>query len=139
MPCPSPERPRILRRFLGCESQVSDRDARSRSSGFLAIDNNVAKIETESTAIGRKIWLTIEPPSGSQTAAVLFSFTSTCQRLNVEPWAYLQDVLMHLPMKPAGQLSDLLTDRWQAAHHRKMATLPAAVADNDRHVREDGC
>jgi hypothetical protein len=29
---------------------------------------------------------------GGQTAAVLFTFTSTCRRLGVEPWAYLRDV-----------------------------------------------
>jgi hypothetical protein len=44
-------------------------------------------------AIGRKNWLTLGSPRGGQTAAALFSFTSTCQRLGVEPWAYLQDVL----------------------------------------------
>jgi hypothetical protein len=48
-------------------------------------------------------------------AAVLLSFTSTCNRLGVEPWAYLQDVLSRLPTTPAGQLDDLLPDKWQAA------------------------
>jgi hypothetical protein len=58
--------------------------------------------------------LTVGSPCGGQTAAVLFSFTSTCQRLGVEPWAYLQDVLTRLPTTPAGELDDLLPDRWQA-------------------------
>jgi hypothetical protein len=44
------------------------------------------------------------------TAAVLFTFTSTCQRLGVEPWAYLQDVLTRLLSLPAEQLGDLLPD-----------------------------
>ena len=60
-------------------------------------------------------------------AVVLFSFTSTCQRLGVEPWAYLHDVLSRLPTTPAEQLGDLLPDRWQAAREAKMAT-PAAPA-----------
>jgi hypothetical protein len=34
-----------------------------------------------------------------------------CQRLGVEPWAYLNDVLTRLPATPAGQLGDLLPDR----------------------------
>ncbi len=29
-------------------------------------------------------------------AAVMMSFTSTCNRLDVEPWAYLHDVLIPL-------------------------------------------
>jgi IS66 C-terminal element len=60
---------------------------------------------------------------------VLFSFMSTCQRLGVEPWVYLQDVLTRLPTTPAGQLSDLLPDHWQAAPQAKMATPPAPATD----------
>jgi hypothetical protein len=56
-----------------------------------------------------------------QTAAVLFSFTSTCQRLGVEPWAHLQDVLTRLQATPAGQLGDLLPDHWQTACQARMA------------------
>ena len=48
-------------------------------------------------------------------AAVLLSFASSCQRLAVEPWAYLQDVLTRLPGLPAERLVELLPDRWQAA------------------------
>jgi hypothetical protein len=59
--------------------------------------------------------LSIGSPRGGQTAAVLFSFTSTCQRLGVEPWAYLEDVLTRLPLMPAGEHDGLLPDRWQAA------------------------
>jgi hypothetical protein len=62
-------------------------------------------------------------------AAVLFSFTSTCQRLGVEPWAYLQDVLTRLPATPAGQLGDLLPDHWQAAREAKMAIPPALESE----------
>jgi hypothetical protein len=50
---------------------------------------------------------------------VLFSFTSTCQRLGVEPWAYLKDVLTRLPGTHAGQLGDLLPAYWQAARQAK--------------------
>jgi hypothetical protein len=72
-------------------------------------------------------WLSIGSPRGGQTAAMLFTFTSTCQRLVVEPWAYLQDVLMHLPAAPTGQLGDLLPDRWQATRQGQ-AMIPAAPA-----------
>ena len=62
-------------------------------------------------------------------AAVLFSFTSSCQRLGVEPWAYLQDVLTRLPTTPAEQLGDLLPDRWQAAREANTATPSAPATD----------
>src|SRR5262249_51709557 len=93
------------------------------------IDNNVAEREMKRIAIGRKNWLTVGSPRGGQTAGVLFSFTSTCQRLGVEPWAYLQDVLTRLPATPAGQLGELLPDHWQAARQAKTAIHPALVSD----------
>jgi transposase len=88
---------------------------RYTEAGFLTIDNNVSEREMKKIAIGRKNWLSIGSPRGGQTAAVLFSFTSTCQRLGVEPWAYLQDVLSRLPRTPPDRLGELLPDRWQAA------------------------
>ena len=95
---------------------------RYTEAGFLAIDNNVAEREMKRIAIGRKNWLTIGSPRGGQTAAVLLSFTATCARLGVEPWAYLQDVLTRLPATPADQLGQFLPDQWQAAQR---VLLPA--------------
>jgi transposase len=95
---------------------------RYTDAGFLAIDNNAAEREMKRIAIGRKNWLSIGSPRGGQTAAVLFSFTSTCQRLGVEPWGYLQDVLTCRPITPSGQLSDLLPDHWQAARQAQRET-----------------
>jgi hypothetical protein len=96
--------------------------SRYTEAGFLSIDNNVAEREMKRIAIGRKNWLFVGSPKGGQTAAVLFSFTSTCHRLGVEPWAYLQDVLTRLPGLPASQLTELLPDRWQAT---RRATTPS--------------
>jgi hypothetical protein len=98
--------------------------ARYTEAGFLAIDNNVSDREMKRIAIGRKNWLSIGSPRGGQTAAVLFSFTSTCQRLGVEPWAYLRDVLERLPSHPAGPLAELLPDEWQ----RRQPTAATARA-----------
>src|SRR5437588_5916246 len=88
---------------------------RYTEAGFLAIDNNVAEREMKRIAIGRKNWLFVGSERGGHTAAVLFSFTSTCQRLCVEPWAYLRDVLTRLPTTPASELAALLPDRWPAS------------------------
>jgi hypothetical protein len=64
---------------------------------------------------------------GGGDPAVLFSFTSTCQRLSVEARTYLRDVLTRLPSTPAELLGDLLPDRWQSARAAKMAPLPASA------------
>ena len=94
--------------------------------------NNVSEREMKKIAIGRKNWLSIGSPRGGQTAAVLFSFISTCQRLGVEPWAYLQDVRARLPATPAGQLAYLLPDRWPAERRAaQMAKSPAPATETD--------
>jgi transposase len=102
---------------------------RYAEAGFLAIDNNVAEREMKRIAIGRKNWLTVGSPRGGRTAAVLFSFTSTCQRLGVEPWAYLRDVLTRLPATPAGQLGELLPDHRQATRQAKLEAPAAPGTD----------
>jgi transposase len=101
---------------------------RYTEAGILAIDNNVAEREMKRIAIGRKNWLFFGSEQGGKTAAILYSFTSTCQRLGVEPWAYLQDVLTRLPITPPDQLSDLLPNRWQTARQAQMATPSTTVA-----------
>ncbi len=97
---------------------------RYTEAGFLAIDNNIAEREMKRVAIGRKNWLFVGSPAGGRTATLLLSFTSTCHRLGVEPWAYLQDVLTRLPTTPPDQMNDLLPDHWQAARQASPATAP---------------
>jgi hypothetical protein len=94
---------------------------RYTEAGFLAIDNNVAEREMKRIAIGRKNWLFVGSATGGRTAAVLISVTSTCQRLGIDPWAYLQDVLTCLPAMPAEERPTLLPDRWQAARQQTAA------------------
>ena len=48
--------------------------------GFLDIDNNLAERTLRHIAIGRKNWLFAGSQAGAQTAAILFSVTSTCHR-----------------------------------------------------------
>ena len=82
------------------------------TSGYLDIDNNVAEREMKKIAIGRKNWLFTGSEKGGQTAAVLFSLVSSCQRHGHDPFAYLRDVLTRLPEYPKDRLRELLPDRW---------------------------
>lgn len=114
------QRPRVLPKSpIGEATSYTlgnwDALVRYTTAGFLAIDNNVAEREMKRVAIGRKNWLFVGSVRGGHTAATLMSFTATCLRLQIEPWAYLQDVLTRLPTTPADQLQTLLPDHWQAA------------------------
>ena len=84
--------------------------------GFLDIDNNLAELTLRHIAIGRKNWLFAGSHSGAETAAILFSITSTCHRHGVDAFAYVHDLLARLAhdREPAPEvLRDWLPDRWQ--------------------------
>jgi transposase len=84
--------------------------------GFLAIDNNIAELTLRHIAIGRKNWLFAGSAAGAQTAATLFSVTSTCHRHGVDAFAYVQDLLERLAHDPEPKeevLRAWLPDRWQ--------------------------
>ncbi len=78
------------------------------TAGDLAIDNNASENALRRVAIGRKNWLFCGSDSGGATAAVLFSLIATCQRRNVEPLAYLRDVLTRIAAQPVSRLDELL-------------------------------
>ena len=53
---------------------------------------------------------------GGRTAAVLFSFTASCKKLSVEPWAYLRDVIDRTARSSDPTPAELLPDAWLQAH-----------------------
>jgi transposase len=83
------------------------------TDGDLAIDNNLAENALRRVAIGRKNWLFCGSDNGGHTAAVLFSLIATCQRHDVEPFAYLRDVLTRIAAHPMNRLAELLPGRWK--------------------------
>jgi transposase len=71
----------------------------------------------------RKNYLFFGSDVGGETAAVLYTFTQTCQALGIEPWRYLRDVLERLPSHPPERLTELLPDSWAVA--QRAGTLAA--------------
>jgi transposase len=99
------------------------------TAGFLEIDNNAAERALRAVAIGRKNYLFFGSDVGGETAAVLYTFTQTCQALGVEPWRYLRDVLGRLPSHPPERLAELLPEEWaQAQRAAAVAEPPGEVA-----------
>src|ERR1700722_11152745 len=86
--------------------------------GELSIDNNVSERSLHAQAIGRKNYLFVGSDRGGRTAATLYGLVGTCKRHQIDPFAYLKDVLDRLPRHPADRLGDLLPDAWVAVHSR---------------------
>jgi hypothetical protein len=103
--CPGPQGAKQQARHMVSPSEGNEarREERRKSHTFVVpskpgnlyrrdpaetIDNNGAEREMKQIAIGCKNWLFFGSPQGGKTAATLYTFTSTCRRLGVEPWAY---------------------------------------------------
>jgi transposase len=95
------------------------------TASFLEIDNNAAERALRAVAIGRRNYLFFGSDVGGETAAVLYTFTQTCQVLGTEPWRYLRDVLERLPGYPTERLAELLPDERAQAQRAAAAAVPA--------------
>jgi transposase len=87
---------------------------RPLEAGFLELDNGASERAFKPVALGRKNWLFAGSDKGGQTAAILMSLCTTCKELEIDPQAYLRDVLDRISTHPARLIEELLPDRWQA-------------------------
>lgn len=83
------------------------------TDGAVPIHNNLAEQQMKRIALLRKNALFAGSPRGGETAAILSSLTSTCRRHNINPQAYLTQLLANLPDTPFSELDKWLPDCWK--------------------------
>lgn len=84
--------------------------------GILSIDNNLSERMVRPCAIGRKNWLFLGSDNGGTAAAILYSVMASAKANQVEPFAYVRDLLVQLSGKSPGELAELLPDAWLKSH-----------------------
>jgi hypothetical protein len=64
---------------------------------------------------------------------ILYSIITTCKLNSIDPQEYLEDVLMRLPLRPAGaDISDLLPIEWyKAKNNGKMPKIQNLYPSKD--------
>jgi transposase len=77
------------------------------------LDNNSTEHALRAVVLGRRNWLHVGQESGGEKAANLFSLMITCKRLQVEPHAYLHDILRWLPSHPSRDIWQLTPRGWK--------------------------
>jgi transposase len=102
--------------------------------GELSIDNNAAERSMKPVAIGRKNWLFVGSPKAGARAAILMSLIASSKSCEAEPWAWLRDVLTHLPRGAAPE--SLLPDIWLQSHPEDRWTI-AERRRKERHKKGD--
>jgi transposase len=76
--------------------------------GRFEIDNNLVENAIRPVALGRKNYLFAGSHNGAKRAALLYSLVSTARLQNIEPYAYLKDVLTRISDYPYKNIKDLL-------------------------------
>jgi transposase len=64
-------------------------------------------------ALGRKSWLFAGSDRGGQRAAAIYSLIVTAKLNNVDPQAWLADVLARIAAHPAHAIDELLPWNWR--------------------------
>ena len=82
------------------------------ADGDLQIDNNATERAIRGVAVGRNNWVFFGSDEGGKTAAVLRSFVASCQRVGVDPFAWLKDILSLIADHPITRLAELLPHNW---------------------------
>jgi transposase len=91
--------------------------------GRICMTNNAAERALRGIAVGRRNWTFCGSDTGGERAAVIFTLIETCKLCDVDPRAWLADVLARIADHPASRIDELLPWNWQAARqqHRHAA------------------
>jgi transposase len=82
---------------------------------LVPIHNNASEAALRIIALARKNSLFFGHDAAGERFAVLYSLIATCEKHDVNPVAYLTDVLMRIQDHPKARLAELLPDRWKAS------------------------
>jgi len=89
-----------------------DTFSRLLGDGRICLSNNAAERALRGIALGRKAWLFCGSDRGGDRAAVMYSLITTAKLNNVDPRAWLADVLRRIADHPASRLHELLPWNW---------------------------
>jgi transposase len=81
--------------------------------GRICLSNNAAERALRGIALGRKSWLFAGSDRGGQRAAAMYSIVVTAKMNDVDPQAWLADVLTRIAEHPAHRLDELMPWNWQ--------------------------
>lgn len=89
--------------------------------GRICLSNNAAERAIRGIAVGRKNWTFAGSDVGGHRAAALYTLIETAKLNDVDPRAWLADILKRLPDHPAKRLHELLPWNWKAGQLQQAA------------------
>jgi transposase len=94
---------------LNCWSSLT----RFLDDGRLCMSNNAAERALRCVAVGRRNWTFAGSDDGGRRAAAIYTLIETAKLNDIDPRAWLADVLARLPDHPARRIGELLPWNWK--------------------------
>ena len=82
--------------------------------GRICLTNNAAERALRGIALGRKSWLFVGSERGGDRAAFMYTLIVTAKMNNIDPQAWMADVLACLPSMTVSRVHELLPWNWKA-------------------------
>ena len=96
----------LLKRWEGFARFIED--------GRICLTNNAAERALRGFALGRKSWLFAGSERGADRAAAMTTLIMTAKLNDIDPLAWLADVLARIADIPQSRLPELLPWNWKA-------------------------
>src|SRR6201997_2148293 len=89
--------------------------------GRLCISNNAAERALRGIAVGRHNWTFAGSDEGGRRAAAIYTLIETAKLNDIDPQAWLADVLARLQDHPAKRIDELMPWNWKRTRQQKAA------------------
>ena len=86
--------------------------------GRICLSNNATERGVRGVALGRKSWLFCGSDRGGERAAVMYSLIVAAKMNDIDPQAWLADVLARIAEHPVQKLDELLPWNWRQLNVR---------------------
>ena len=83
------------------------------ADGRICLTNNAAERALRGVALGRRAWLFAGSDRGGERAAFMYTLIGTAKLNDIDPQAWLADVLARIADTPQNRLDELLPWNWQ--------------------------
>jgi transposase len=89
--------------------------SRFLDDGRICLTNNAAERALRGIALGRKAWLFAGSDRGGERAAFMYTLIGTAKLNDIDPQAWLADVLERIADMPQSRLNELLPWNWRTS------------------------
>jgi transposase len=102
-----------ISKALGYSIERWEKLSRYTENGILHIDNNPVENSIRPVALGRKNYLFAGSHEAAIRSGMLYSLLGTCKMHDIEPYAWLKNVLQQIADYPVNKVKELLPHRYK--------------------------